>query len=95
MQIEKENAYLRDRDKMISKNHILSLLIEETEQLFLENRYDKSLRLHKIHCKKDKNRYSITIVNTQYRILATIKNEITIFIKLVNHKTYDRINKNC
>ena len=44
---------------------------------------------------KDKNRYSITIINTQYRILATICDNKAVFLMLVNHKTYDRINKNC
>lgn len=95
MQIEKENFYIRDKNKLIAKNHLLDELIEETENLFRENPKDKRLRLHKIQCKHDKNRYSITIIHTQYRILATICQELAIFIKLVNHKTYDRINKNC
>jgi mRNA-degrading endonuclease HigB of HigAB toxin-antitoxin module len=95
MQIIKENSYIRDKTKLINKNHLLKELIEDTELIFLNNLYDKRVRLHQINCKKDKNRYSITILNTQYRILATICNDISIFIKLVNHKTYDRINKNC
>jgi len=95
MQIEKENSYIRNKTKLINKNYLLDELIESTERLFMDNPSEKSLRFHKINCKKDKNRYSITIVNTQYRILATVCNDIAIFLKLVNHKTYDRINKNC
>ncbi|SFV71671.1 hypothetical protein MNB_SV-13-946 [hydrothermal vent metagenome] len=95
MQIIKENSYTRDKSKLLQKNTLLKELIEETECIFIDNPQDKRVRLHKINCKKDKNRYSISIINTQYRILATICNETAVFIKLVNHKTYDRINKNC
>ena len=95
MQLIKENSYTRDKTKIIAKNHLLKELIEETELIFLDNSSDKRIRLHRINCKKDKHRYSITIVNTQYRILATICGNIAVFSKLVNHNTYDRINKNC
>jgi len=95
MQIILSNVYLKDKNKLITKNHLLEGSINQTEELFKIEPTNPRLRLHKITCKKDKNRYSITIINTQYRILATICNDRAIFLMLVNHKTYDRVNKNC
>jgi len=95
MKIEKLPRYNRDVKKIL-KAHKLSLkIIEDTENLFLENPQDPSLRYHKINCKKDKNRYSITIINTQYRILLTDLGEKITFNTLLNHNSYDRINKDC
>ena len=95
MIIEKLPRYNRDVKKLV-KTHKLTLeAIEETEKLFLSNPKEPSLRYHAITCKKDKNRWSITISNTQYRILVTGLGEIVKFNTLLNHKSYDRINKDC
>ena len=77
MQIEKENSYIRDKTKLINKNHLLDELIESTERLFMDNPSEKSLRFHKINCKKDKNKYSITIVNM---LCVRKKQEITLYL---------------
>ena len=46
-------------------------------------------------CKKDKDRYSIRVVNTQYRILMTMVNNEALLVCVCSHDNYDRINKNC
>jgi len=95
MKISKRPKYLKDVQKL-TQSHTLSIeQIEECERLFEENPQTSSLRYHPIKCKRDKNRYSITVPNTQYRILATIRDGLAQFRTLVNHKSYDRINKNC
>jgi len=48
-----------------------------------------------ITCKKDKNRYSITVPSTQYRILMTILDDVAYLVALLNHKEYDKNNKDC
>jgi len=95
MRISYKDKYLKDKNKLISKNHLLEDKINQTEELFQKDITNPKLRVHKIICKKDKNRYSITIINTQYRILATICGDRAVFLMLVNHKIYDRVNKNC
>jgi len=95
MRIIFTDVYLKDKNKLVSKNYLLSETIKITEDLFEKEPFNHKLRTHKIICKKDKNRYSITIINTQYRILVTICENIATFYRLLNHKRYDRYNKNC
>ena len=95
MQLIKEKSYQRDYTKLITKNHLLEDLIKQTEAIFKADQTDQRTRPHKITCKRDKNRYSITVIGTQYRILVTICKDMAVFMRVVNHKTYDRINKNC
>jgi hypothetical protein len=95
MQIIFSNIYQKDKNKLIAKNHLLEDKITQTEELVQKEITNPKLRLHKINCKKDKNRYSITIINTQYRILVTICDNIATFYRLLDHNKYDRYNKNC
>jgi len=95
MIIDKSSKYLRDVQKLVKSNTLNLEKIETCEKLFVKDYQHTSLRYHQIKCKKDKNRYSISIPNTQYRILATIIDDIAYFRTLLNHKSYDRINKNC
>lgn len=95
MIINKSSKYTRDVQKLIKSNSLSLVKIEACEKLFEEDYKHISLRYHQIKCKKDKNRYSISIPNTQYRILATVIDNIAYFRTLLNHKSYDRINKNC
>jgi len=95
MRIDKSSRYERDVKKLI-KSHTLSReAIEATEELFIKDPSTSSLRYHQIKCKKDKNRYSITLPNTQYRILATVIGDEAYFNTILNHDSYDRINKDC
>jgi len=95
MNIDKSSKYNRDVQKLVKSNTLSLDKIEACEKLFEKDHQHISLRYHQIKCKKDKNRYSISIPNTQYRILATIIDNTAYFRTLLNHKSYDRINKNC
>ncbi len=95
MKIVKSKKYEREKEKLI-KRGILSLgAIEKTEKIFENNPRDKRLRPHKIICKYDKKRFSLTIPNTQYRILYTDNGKIALFQRIINHDRYDMINKDC
>lgn len=95
MEIDRLSRYERDVKKMVKKRKLSQEEIDDTEKLFLEDKDIKALRYHSITCKKDKQRYSITIPNTQYRILFSQYDDVAIFRRLVDHKEYDRINKDC
>ena len=95
MKIDKSPRYIRTVKKIL-KSHTLSLAqIEECERLFENDYKHHSLRYHQIRCKKDKNRYSITLPNTQYRILLSSFGDRAILVALLNHKDYDMNNKDC
>jgi len=95
MQIIKTSQYLRTQ-KYIIKKHILSLIdINKTLELFQKNPYDKSLHYKKMNCKKDKNRYSIRILNTQYRILLNVEDNTAYLVCVCSHDEYDRRNRGC
>lgn len=91
--IEYSTSFERDKKK-ISKSVKVSL-IDETIDTFINEPNNHTIRLHKISCKHDKNRYSISVPNTQYRILLTLNDDLIIFLRVMNHKKYDLINKNC
>ena len=96
MKLHKTPKYERNVKKIISSHKLTKEEIEETEKLFEHRPQDTSLRYHKITCKKDKFRYSITVPNTQYRILLTVIDENRVYlVALLNHKDYDRHNKHC
>jgi hypothetical protein len=96
MKIEKQRLYERQKLKLSKNNSPLTLQqIDEAEQLFSEDQNNYKLRPHKITCKKDKKRKSITIPNTQYRILYSDYGDKAIFQQILSHEDYDRINKNC
>jgi len=73
MEIDRLSRYERDVKKMVKKRKLTQKEIDDTEILFLKDKYIKSLRYHPITCKKDKQRHSLTIPNTQYRILFSAK----------------------
>ncbi|WP_041354071.1 hypothetical protein [Nitratiruptor sp. SB155-2] len=95
MKIIKTNLYEKQKEKLIKKGSLSKEIIDKTEAIFLENPNDYRLRPHKIICKKDKRRRSISVLNTQYRILYTDNGDAAIFQQILNHKRYDRINKDC
>lgn len=95
MTIDKTPRYKRTIKKIIKAHKLTSEEITATEELFLSDPKHKSLRFHDITCKKDKNRYSITVPSTQYRILMTILDDVAYLVALLNHKDYDKNNKDC
>lgn len=95
MSIVKSKLYKKQKTKLINR-HALSIdQIDETEQLFEADPLDHRLRPHKITCKKDKRRRSITIPGTSYRILYTDGDDKVLFQQILSHDDYDRINKDC
>jgi len=96
MSLIKTPKYLRSVKKIISSHKLNKEIIDDTEILLLENRHDTSLHFKAITCKRDKNRYSIRVPNTAYRILITLlENDNLGLVALLNHKDYDRHNKDC
>jgi len=95
MTIDKTPRYNRTVKKIIKAHKLTNEEIIATEELFLSDQKHKSLRFHDITCKKDKNRYSITVPNTQYRILMTIIDDVAYLVALLNHRDYDKNNKDC
>ena len=83
MQIVETKQYLRTKKKILKQFILKEEEIETTIKLFQENPYNPSLHYKKMVCKKDKNRYSIRILNTA--ILACI----------CDHDEYNMRNKGC
>ena len=95
MLIEKIPRYNRTLKKILKSHKLTQNVIDETEIIFLENHLNPILHYKNIICKKDKNRYSIRVVNTQYRILMSVLDDIAYFLAILNHKDYDKNNKDC
>ena len=95
MIIEKTPRYNRTVKKILKAHKLTQTVIEETEAIFLENHLNPTLHYKDIICKKDKNRHSIRVVNTQYRILMSVLDDVAYFVALLNHKDYDKNNKDC
>lgn len=87
--------YTKELQKLLSYRVITQEQVDETIELFKINPKDSKIRPHKITCKHDKERRSISIINTQYRILYTKKDGEVMFVHIVDHDTYDRLNKDC
>ncbi len=95
MIIEKTPLYERQKSKLVKRNFLKRSVIDEAERLFESDHNNYKLRPHIIICKKDKNKVSLTIPNTSYRILYIKDNNIAYFEQILNHGKYDRVNKDC
>jgi len=95
MNIDKTPRYNRTVKKIIKSHKLTKEIIEDAENLFISNPYEPSLHFKPITCKKDKNRHSIRVPNTQYRILMTLLDDVAYLVALLNHKEYDKNNKDC
>ncbi|RLA66633.1 MAG: hypothetical protein DRQ78_03880 [Epsilonproteobacteria bacterium] len=87
--------YLRTKKKLLKKYSLSENDIEITLDIFKKDKEHTSLQYKKMICKKDKDRYSIRVLNTQYRILMTMLNDEAFLLCVCSHDDYDRINKNC
>lgn len=94
MQVKYLRSYISSL-KAFKKDKSLLAKIKETENIFIEDHQDKRLHYKKITCKHDKNRYSIRIINTQYRILFSKHEETAEFKCVCKHDEYQIHNKNC
>jgi hypothetical protein len=92
-----ETVFEKQKGKLVESGALTLEQIEETINLFLKNKSDVRLRYHKIICKKDKCRRSITVLCTDqsYKILLSEQPNMVVFVFIGHHSRYDRINKNC
>ena len=92
-----ETIFEKQKGKLVESGALTFEQIEETINLFLKNKSDIRLRYHKILCKKDKCRRSITVLYTDqsYKILLSEQPNMVVFVFIGHHSRYDRINKNC
>ena len=95
MKIEKTKQFIKQKEKLIKKSSLSKEQIDKTIEILKNNPQDHRLRPHKIFCKRDKRRKSLTIPNTQYRILYSDYGEFAIFLQILKHDEYDRANKDC
>jgi len=95
MTIVETTQYQRTKKKILKKYILTQEQIDTTLTLFQENKEDPSLHYKKMTCKKDKNRYSIRILNTQYRVLMTISDDEVLLVCICDHDDYDARNKGC
>jgi len=87
--------YIRTKKKLLKKHSLSKNDIKITLDLFKRDKAHLSLHYKKMTCKKDKDRYAIRVLNTQYRILMTVLNDEALLVCICSHSDYDRINKNC
>ncbi len=95
MKIITTAQYLRTQKKLIKKHALSQKEIAGALTLFEKDPHHASLHFKKMVCKKDKNRYSIRIVNTQYRILMNVIDDDVYLVCLCDHDEYDRRNRAC
>jgi len=95
MKINETSQYHRTKKQFIKRRIISEEIIDATLLFFRRDPHHKSLHYKKMNCKKDKNRYSIRIIGTQYRILMNISNDTAYLICVCDHDEYDRRNKGC
>jgi len=95
MQVKVESSYKRSLKKIQKKDKQLIPIIEDTLKLLLENKEDTKLKYKKMECKKNKNRYSIRIINKPFRILMNVSETSYNLVCVCDHDKYDHYNKNC
>lgn len=95
MEIIKTSQYLRTKKQLIKKHTLSNAEIESALDLFEKDPHHTSLHYKKMTCKKDKDRYSIRIPSTQYRILMNISIDTAYLVCVCSHDEYDRRNKGC
>ena len=87
--------YNRTKKKILKRFVLKEKDIKNTLSIFQKNPKEPSLHYKKMTCKKDKNRYSIRILNTQYRILMTVIGDNAMLACICDHDDYDMRNKGC
>ena len=95
MALEYSKDYIRTLKRITKRRTLSSNAIDSTINLYLSNSSDPRLQFKKITCKRDKYRHSMRIPNTQYRILMSITEDVTVLVCICDHDDYDFRNKNC
>ena len=83
MEIIETSQYLRTKKQLIKKHALSKHEIDNALKYFEKDPYHASLHYKKMTCKKDKERYSIRIPNTQYRILMNVYSD-TVYVVMMN-----------
>lgn len=94
LQVNQTKNFLRYKKKYL-KNKSLYAKIEKSLELLESDNKTASLQYKKINCKHDKQRHSIRVVGTQYRILMSVYATQTDLQCICDHDEYDYQNKNC
>jgi len=94
LQVKESIRFLKLKNKH-KKDKFLIGKIDFTIKLLKTDESNPTLHFKKITCKTDKNRYSVRVINTQYRILMTVFDGYAELFCVCNHDTYDRYNDNC
>lgn len=100
--VKATSNFFKMRDKLINAGLFSIDQYNDTRDLFKQNPKDKTLRPHKISCKKGHKLISISIVpETQFRIMVNLQEcdkTTAIFSWVGKHREYERIikdKKNC
>jgi len=83
----------RSKKKFLKNSSSNEDILKELIATFREE--PQKLEYKPIRCKKDKNRYSIRVFNTSYRVLLSSLPNSFVFRCICNHKEYDRRNRGC
>ena len=92
-----EPFFKRQCSKLIKMTPLTQIQIDETINLYKQDKFNPKLHYHKIICKKDKCRKSIAVIDTnqQYKILLSEQQNKVYFLFIGHHRKYDRVNKDC
>lgn len=83
----------RTKKKYLKNSASNARILKEVIAIFTED--PQKLDYKPIKCKKDKDRYSIKVLNTGYRILLSSLPNSFVFRCICNHNEYDRRNRGC
>ena len=95
MTIKKSKDYERTIKRIIKRHILTKEVIESAIELFKEDSTNHVLHFKKIKCKHNKNRHSLLIPNTQYRILMSMDSNVVVLQCICDHDDYDMRNKRC
>lgn len=83
----------RTKKKYLKNSSLNEEILKELIATFKDN--PQKLEYKHIRCKKDKDRYSIRVFNTGYRVLLSSLPNSFVFRCICNHNEYDRRNRGC
>lgn len=99
--VKATSNFFKMRDKLIDAGVFSIDQYMKARDLFKQDPKNSKLRPHKISCKENQTLISLTIPNTQLRIMVTMKEcspTMAIFSWIGKHREYERIikdKKNC
>ena len=96
MEIRATSIFSKKLERLIENGILCRSDYIETRERFRADPKDKSLRPHKINCHQSINLVSITVANSQLRILAQVvcSPKRTVFVWIGKHREYEKIIQN-